>query len=216
MRAARHIGTNAWYKARVLPEHMLVEPQCWAVLDYATLESPDVRATVAWSLERPATAHGVGVWFDATLAEGVSFSTAPGAPDLVYGRAFFPWTRPVALAVGDTVTVALRATLVGQSYVWSWNTSIHGGGDQTHVKAEFRQSTFFDRPLSTVNLRKRAESYVPTLIVDGQIARFVLTSMDGTTSLYDIARQVAARFPARFPAWRDASAVVGDLSHRYG
>ncbi len=34
MRAARRMVTNTWRKGRVTPEQMLVEPRCWATLDY--------------------------------------------------------------------------------------------------------------------------------------------------------------------------------------
>ena len=45
-----------------------------------------------WPVIRPhpgaGTGHGIVVRFDADLVEGVGFSTAPGAPETVYGCLF--------------------------------------------------------------------------------------------------------------------------------
>lgn len=54
---------------------------------------------------RAGTAHGICVWFDTTLVEGVQFSNPPSAPALVYGHAFFPGPEPVALEDGDTIAI---------------------------------------------------------------------------------------------------------------
>lgn len=215
MRSARRIVTNTWCKGRVTREQLCAEPLVWATLEYATVESPDLSAEVAWTIARTGTAHGMSVWFDATLAEGVSFSNAPGAPELIYGSAFFPWPAPVDLLIGDTVSIALRANLVGEDYIWCWDTYVLNQGHPRSVKANFKQSTFFGASLSPARLRKQASNYVPMLNGDGQIDRLVLELMDGATSLGAIARQVSDRFPTRFARWEDALTRVGELSQKY-
>lgn len=209
---ARQVIANTWHKDRVKPEQLLVEPRCWATLDYSTLESLDYRAEVTWTAERAGTAHGLGVWFDATLADGFSFSNAPGGPELIYGNAFFPWMEPVPVTVGDTVTVGLHADLVGEDYVWRWETRVVS---QDQVKADFKQSTFYGAPLSPKQLRKRAADYVPGLNEDGQVDQFILTLIGAETPVGEIARQVSERFPGRFAKWRDALTRVGELALRY-
>ena len=212
LQAARQIIANTWHKDRVKPEQLLVEPRCWATLDYATLESHDCRAEITWTAERAGTAHGLSVWFDATLADGVSFSNAPGAPELIYGNAFFPWLEPVTIVVGDAVTVGLHADLVGEDYLWRWETRVVGRGQ---VKADFKQSTFFGVPLSPKQLHKRAAGYVPGLNEDGQIDQFILTLIGAEIPLGEIARQVSERFPGYFAKPQDALTRVGDLALRY-
>jgi protein arginine N-methyltransferase 1 len=212
MRPALRIMTNTWLRGRATTQQLLVEPRCWATLDYATLESPDVRGEVSCTATRAGIAHGLSVWFDATLAEGVCFSNAPGAPELIFGR---PWSKPVIIAVGDTVSVALQANLVGDDYVWSWGTCILKQGHPGQIKVSFKQSTFFGVPLSPTRLRKRADSHVPTLNEDGQIDQFILALMDGETSLGQMASRVLERFPTRFAKWHDALTRVGDLSQKY-
>jgi hypothetical protein len=83
------------------------------------------------------------------------------------------------------------------------------------VKASFTQSTFFATPLSLEQLRKRASTHAPSLNEDGQIERFILSLMDGTTSLEEIARRVCDKFPARFTTWSDALTRVGELSLKF-
>ena len=46
MQAARRITTNTYCKGRVTGEQLLVEPKCWATLDYTTVESPAAGAEV--------------------------------------------------------------------------------------------------------------------------------------------------------------------------
>ena len=215
MRAAHQIVTNTWGKVKVTPEQLLVEPQAWAVLNYATVESPDSIGEVTWTVTRPGTAHGLNLWFDATLIEGVHFSNTPGEPELVYGSAFFPFSRPVPLAVGDTASVSLQAKLIEGDYIWRWDSRILDRGDRGRIKASFAQSTFFGTPLSSTHLRKRASSHVPTLNEEGQIDLFIIGLMDGRNSLAEIARQISSRFPTRFATWTDALNRVGELSKKY-
>lgn len=215
MQAARRIVTNTWSKGRVTREQLLVEPQCCAMLDYAIVENRNVRAELSWPVVRAGTGHGLVIWFDSVLIDGVGFSNAPGEPELIYGSVFFPWLTPVRLADEDTVSVTLRADLVGDDHVWSWNTRVLEQGDPSRVKANFEQSTFFGVPLSVAQLRKQQASCVPTLNRDGEIDRLILSSMDGKTPLAEIARKVSDRFPERFTGWKDALTRVGRLSQEY-
>lgn len=215
-RSARRIVLNTWCKARITPEQLLVEPQSWATLDYSTLTGSDVRAEVTWVITRAGIGHGVGVWFDTTLLEGVGFSNAPQDPELIYSNAFFPWDTPVTLAVGDRVCLGLQADLVGEDYVWRWQTRVWGKGKAGHVKADFIQSTFFGQPLSLAQLRKGDRAYIPTLNEDGQIDRCILALMDGQTPLSDIVQQITEQFPARFATCKDALTHIGELSCKYG
>jgi type I protein arginine methyltransferase len=157
MEAARRIAVNSWCKTYATPEQLLVEPQLWGTLDYGAVESPRVDAGLDWTVKRGGIAHGLVLWFDTVLADGVSFSNAPGNSGLIYGNAFFPWAKPVALELGDTVSVSLRAQPVGDDYVWVWETQVHEAGVGGEIKAAFRQSTFYGDLISPTQIRERAE-----------------------------------------------------------
>lgn len=212
---ARLMATSSWCKARFKEEELLVAPSLWATLDYSTIEACDANADLVWPALRAGTAHGLAVWFDAVVAPGIEFSNAPGKPKSVYGSAFFPLSRPVALALGDTIRLTLRAHLIGDDYMWVWNTTVHEAGDPGRIKAAFRQSTLQGAPLDMGQLRKQADTHIPLPGEEWEIDRYVLDSMNGSSSVGEIANRLVERFPARFSSWRDALARVGALSRQY-
>ena len=215
MDAARKIAANNWSKARVEPQQLVVEPQCWATLDYRTVRDINARGELTWTTTRSGTASGLIVWFDSTLIEGINISNAPTAPELIYGSAFFPLLTPVEFAAGDQIAVTLTARLIGEDYLWGWETTVSGVAAEPCVKAHFKQSTFLGAPLSPLGLRSRQESFVPELDESGGIDHFILSSFDGTHSLGDIARAIMNKFPDHFAEWQTALRRVSDLSRRY-
>ena len=215
MQAAKRLSVNSWGGAALAAENLLVKPQRLATLDYSSIEHSGFSAELTWNARRAGTAHGLAVWFDSVLTEGVSFSNAPSAPKTIFGQGFFPWSKPVPLDLGDTVSVSLRADLIGDEHIWRWDTRVLDPGDSKQIRADFRQSTFFGAPLSKQHLDKRAASHVPTLGKIGQVDRFILESMDGETSAGDIAHSVRERFPGRFAKWEEAVAYVCEISQKY-
>ena len=111
--------------------------------------------------------------------------------------------------------MALRANLVGEDYVWRWDTRVLDQGRPGRVKAHFNQFTFFGTPLTPAHLRKLAADHVPALNEDGQIDRCILELMGGGISLGDIASRVFTQFPTRFAKWQEAMNRVGELSEKY-
>ncbi len=204
--------TNTWYKGRVKPEQLLTEPQSWAMLDYTTLDSPNIAGQLSQPITQAGTGHGVLVWFDTRLTDEIGFSNAPGQPELIYGSAFFPWSKPTNLVSGDTITISMQANLVGEDYIWRWQSQVSHDGQ---LKADFRQSTFFSTPLSPAQLRKQADNFQPELNPAGQIARLILGLMHEGQPLGEIARQVAAQFPEQFSDWQAALGHVGEISQKY-
>jgi len=215
MDAARHAVTNCLKKATVKRDHLVSDPQCWGVLDYATIETPNHAATLSFAAARAGVAHGLILWFDTVLADGIEISNAPGAPPLVYSSSFLPWSAPVPLQAGDRIEVRLRADFSGSDYTWSWDSKVSGGIPPL-VKADFRQSTFWGAPLSATRLQRRGSHYRPSLGEDGQLAALVLGQMNGATPLEEIARMAMQKFPQRFRSFDEALARVADLSDLYG
>lgn len=211
----RQLVTNSWRKSVISPDQLVTRSLQWAALDYSSVEAADVSTELMWKVERDGPAHGIAAWVDTVLSDGVAFSSAPGQPETIYGHAFFPWTAPVDLARGDSVTVRLQADLIGEDYVWQWNTTVQSGNDQT-VKATFRQSTLASLPLSPARLRTRAASHIPRLNEEGEIHQLILEHMNGSNTLEEIAASVAKTFPRRFPSIKTALAAVADFSTSYG
>jgi len=152
--AGTRLVTNTWRKTRIKPEQLLTEPIRWATIDYYEVDSPDIRAEICWQAARNGTAHGVAVWFDSELVDGIGFSNHPGAPELIYGNGLFPFSQPVEVMEGERIVLRLAARMVEDDYVWRWDTDFFRRDNEAHPKASFKQSTFFGVPLSRAQLQK--------------------------------------------------------------
>ena len=220
MEPARELVVNTLEKRRVQPEQLLTRPVQWATVDYHRTENVNVRASVNCTAGRAGTAHGFVAGFDRVLLEGIELSNAPDAPEAVkperiYGTLFFPFSSPFAVAAGDTVSIDIDGTLMGDDYVWSWTTHTPGPPNAPTPHRVLRQSTFFGTPVSAARLEKRSASYRPTLNEEGTITRFVLEAMRGDSPLEAIATETAARFSGRFANPGDALRYVADLAQQY-
>lgn len=213
---ARQRAVNTPRPARATPNQLLAEPKVWVTLDYTTIEDPSVQGELEWVVERSGTGHGFLVWFDADLTEGVGFSNAPGAPETIYGSQFFPWQTPVSLVAGQSVRAKLEAKLVGGDYFWRWITDIGLASGTGGPRIHFDQSSLQGEVVSLEALRKRASVYVPRPSEEGRIRCRTLEMMDGRASLEDIARRLAAEFPARFTRWQQALSYAGAISEEVG
>ena len=220
LRAAHPLVVNTTRKAHLKPENLLVEPGRWATLDYQTIESPHVDSQLQWTAHRPGTAHGVLLWFDADLMDGIGFSNAPGEPELIYGQLFLPLEEPVNLSVGDQVKTRIAANLVAQEYVWRWETEVWSPPESSAAPAtprtRFQQSTFLGGTLGLEKLRRVEAGFTPKLSARGEVDLFLLSRIDGNTSLGEIAVQAAQRYPEKFPRWQDALTRVAKLAIEFG
>ena len=196
-------------------EQILGEAKTWVTLDYHTLDNPNVSGDLVWQIEQSSTVHGIRVWFDTVLAENVGFSNAPDQAELIYGSIFFPFLEPVSLNIGDTVSIDIHANLVGDNYIWRWDTKIFSNSNPDQIIVDFKQSSFDGMPLSLSQLKKRAANYKPDLNDDGILIIEVMKMMEQGLILEDIAHKVTKKFPERFPDWQHALARVGELSIKY-
>ena len=213
---ARELAVNKWSYGRVETKQILTAPQTWGTLDYRARENPDVLGKVSQTFIRNGVAHGLIVWFDAELIDGIGFSNAPGCEEHadVYGSAFFPFLHPVEVSENDQARLELRAVLVNDGYTWCWNTHIISSENST--KANFQQSTFYGTIFSVEDLRKRQPGYIPKLNSRGLIEQFIQQQMNGINSLETIAEKLLSRFPDQFSSLQEAIERAGDSSQKYG
>ena len=209
---ARKLIVNDARKIRVDPAQLMTIPQLWATLEYDSIENPDVQSNLSWRVERTGTGHGILVWFDAELVDGIGFSNAPSAPETLYGSLFLPWTSPVSLLPGQTVSVDLEAKLLSNDYLWRWTTRIELLERLSTSVIHFDQSQLAGLVLSTAQLRRKAADYVPHLSEDGRLRRRTLELMDERTSLAEIADRLTNEFPERFPRWERALSYAAKTS----
>jgi hypothetical protein len=113
------------------------------------------------------------------------------------------------------VTVALRANLVADDYVWQWNSRVEARGGAPRPKARYHQSTFLAQPVAPDVLAKREAGFRPSLGDDGRLDSFMLALMNGDATLHEIAERTMSAFPGRFASVHAALAYVGELSVKY-
>ena len=150
LHSGRKLAVNTWAKIRAKPENLITKSVSWYELDYREITETNFTREICFTVDRKGVAHGLVLWFEAELFEGIGFSNAPGAEELIYGQAFFPFEDAVPIAGGDCVDVRLEARLIGDNYVWRWDTNVG-----SHIS--FKQSTLLGVPFSTSELRKRAK-----------------------------------------------------------
>jgi type I protein arginine methyltransferase len=205
----------------VQADQLLADAKVWAELDYATIENPDVANELTWIVNQDGLAHGLGMWFDAYLTDDIAYSSVSvgscAEHATIYGSTLFPWPQPVQLTPGDLVTADIRAKLIGDTYLWSWRTKILGQGDPNHCIGNFQQNTFFADPgLTPATLSKFSDAHRPSLNRKGDALKFVLTCMDGTLPIQEIAQRLTTTFPDNYPHLDHALTFVRDISRKHG
>ncbi len=204
---------NQFYSSSFKDDQLLTHPQNWGLLDYTVGDSPRVTAELDFHAARAGTAHGVCLWFETTLFEGIGFSSGPGGVGTIYGQLFLPWLEPVTVEGGQKIQLGLHADPVGQDYIWQWETWISASANQP--KLHFQQSTFQGANFSPHSLRRQAVDYVPTLSEAGQADLWMLERMDGSATLQKIAQSASERFPRLFSSWNEAFRRAADLSREF-
>ncbi len=208
----RRMIVNDLHRIRATPGQLLTSPNLWATLDYTQIEDPDVQGELTWTVNRDGTGHGIVIWFDADLADGVCFSNGPGSPEMVYSSIFLPWEEPVSLVSGQTVRVHLHAKLLEDNYFWRWVTRVESARPPGEALIQFKQSQLAGTVMSLKKIHKGASDFVPQLSEDGLAQRRTLELMDGKSSLEEIARRLTSEFPARFVSWQQALKFAAGFS----
>lgn len=202
--------SQSWHRADFSGARFAAPPAALIEIDYRTVISPNFRGSSRWTCDHDATVHGFAAWFESELTEGVTLSNAPAAPRAIYGQALFPLPRPIEARAGDVLGLTLAATLVGESYVWQWDTKLERPGTRP---VSYAQSSFNAAPVNPRRLRLRTEDFNAPLSAEGLAARFVLERMAQRVPLGEITRALPGEFPELFAASPErARALVAELA----
>jgi len=213
LEAARHRRVNAFGKHHLKRGQLLSVPVAWATLDYRTVETASVHETVVFEVLRRGLANGFILWFDSELIDGINLSNAPGKPELIYAQLFFPLQEPLPVLPKQRVSIAVRADLIGDDYVWQWTTEANCP-TESDKPIRYHQSSFFSNAFPVQELEKRSDTYSPLLNQEGLIHKRALDLMHTGQRLGQIAKTIFKEFPQRFDTADEALAFVGDLSVR--
>jgi protein arginine N-methyltransferase 1 len=208
--AARASTLNTPYSDsdRAIPaSHVLTSDAIFGEIDYGVPFAPTVERTVDVTTKRGGVAHGLCIWFDATVVDGISYSTAPGNV-VTYKRTFLPLLEPVRLEVGEQASLTIRVDVRGRR--WAWDTEIRApsGG----ARARFRQASFLGEPTSPETMLRESAQFSPSRSEKGERVRRLLEQMDGKRTVAELAQSLVT------PSLQEQDALddVREIVARYG
>ena len=204
---------NSIYRQKLQLQQLLSQSRQWHILDYAAGAKANAQARIELPILRSDVGHGLGIWFETVLTEEIGYSSGPNSPENIYGQTFLPWLEPVALREGDRCCVDLRAHLVGNSYVWQWETNLPAEAHREQV--HFRQSSFYGSLFPASLLQKRAVDFVPVLNESGQAERWILQAMNGKRPLQEIAAEAVRLHPHIFRREEEAFNQVAEIAEKF-
>jgi protein arginine N-methyltransferase 1 len=143
--AASHNVYVAWFKEA----NFICAPQQVATVDLLTDDVSHVEAQLTFSPTRACCLHGFCGWFEASLCDGISLSTAPASHPTIWKQLYLPLGKEVVVETGSRIQVDLRistgATPGSIPEYFRWHTDVIRPGGHDDV-ISFRQSTLKSFP----------------------------------------------------------------------
>ncbi len=193
-----------------LPEMFLSDPASIAFADLARIDRGDLAGEVSFVVQRAGTVHGIGGWFAAELAPGVTLSNAPSSKTPSWTNSFLPLESPLEVQAGDKLDLKIHTSLNAARWQWQIAHQAAGAGGITI----FPQQTTRDGELSA--LAATADlAHVPSRSTAGDIDLFILERINGTLPVAEIARQTETRFSNKFASDDTLLERIYDLMSRY-
>ncbi|MBI2223040.1 MAG: 50S ribosomal protein L11 methyltransferase [Acidobacteria bacterium] len=208
--SVRHLAANTVYPARLRPEHLLGPPAATVRLDLASATSERFSFDVTLPIARAGVLHGIGGWFSAELAPGVTMTNSPlDAARIRRRQVLLPIERPVRVMQGDRVDVRVEV-LPGQLMVaWEVRVTRSSGSDV------FRHSTLRGMLFTREDLEHTRPGFRPALTPRGLARRSALELCDGTRTLAAIEDEVYRRHTDLFASRHEAAVFVAEVVTRY-
>jgi protein arginine N-methyltransferase 1 len=218
---------NAWSAAEVPPEfhwvrERLVNSRHLVALKESELlgisrelgsvtpstEKPDYLSwKTALQIHRSGVMHGLGGWFDATLAPGIGMTNSPLSEHRIDRvQAFLPIEEAVVVEPGEHVQVQLMAR--PDDALIAWDVAFPRTGKL------FRQSTWASMSLSPERLRNSSASRVPRLSREGRARSTVLGYCDGRRTAQEIEDAILREHPNLLPTKAEICRLVTSVLAR--
>jgi protein arginine N-methyltransferase 1 len=111
------------------PQALLAEPQTFKTINLKQSESYLFDEVLAVRIDRSGTMYGIAGWFDLQLTETLVLSNGPSNPDSTWAQVFFPFSNPLSVTQGETVTLRLSCTRSAHTrdIWWTWQASASSG-----------------------------------------------------------------------------------------
>jgi type I protein arginine methyltransferase len=181
----------------ITADDLVGDGRCWVALDYRSLNSTSATGSITWPLEQGSTVDGLALWFEADLADGVGFSTAPGAGISTYSQMFIPFRRPLVIARRARLRVDLAARQMRENYVWSWRGWLSPEGSKQE-ELVIDQNSLAELVLDPAAMPLTGADTVPANGPKAEALLALLSRIDGQRSVAGLAAKLADDVPDLF------------------
>lgn len=201
----RRFAANNFHPLKLHKEAFLSPPVSLVRLQLAEAKSSNVQKAVSFYATRRGRVYGLAGWFSVELAPGLSLSNGPENLASHWGLAFFPLAEPVRVDRGNRI----RATIHSQSNgeLWRWRVEVNG--------QQFDQTTLWGFLHEADRGHKLAQDHAPSLSRVGETVAFLLSRLNGATTVSELERSLLQRYPDVATSQEQAAALVRDLLKKY-
>ncbi|MEA2489175.1 MAG: type protein arginine methyltransferase, partial [Acidobacteriota bacterium] len=112
----RGYALNAFHPMVIAPTQLLAPSALLATVTIGD-DTPNIRGTATFTIQRDATLHGLAVWFRAHLTDTIAITNEPPTPSHSWKQSFFPITEPLTVRSNDTIPLTLQ-TYDGLEWRW--------------------------------------------------------------------------------------------------
>lgn len=212
-RSVRPLSANTGYQVNLSPSSICGDAVVIASVDLNHATTAPFHGEATAVIGRTGTVHGLGGWFTAELAPGISMTNSPLASEQIQRRqVYFPIECAVQVAEGDLVRI--RIMIRPTDSLVNWNVEILDG--TTGLKKDtFRHSTWKGMLLPSEDLIHTQPGYKPKLTPRGEGRRTVVNLCDGVRTLAEIEDEVLRVHPDLFRNREQAAVFVAEVVTRY-
>lgn len=130
----RVFASNSMQFIHLFEHSWLDDPAALIDVDLLTVESTVATGQWEFKARRDAEVHGFGVWFKATLVDGIVIENRE-ARAMHWSQGFLPLEHPLPVTKGSPIELELETD---NGKAWRWRGRVAG--------VEFDQTTYFSRP----------------------------------------------------------------------
>jgi hypothetical protein len=196
---------NSGYPMALQSNALLARPI--TIASAALAEAPElVSGEATFAVDRAGTLDGIGGWFVAELAPGVTLTNGPDSAQRISRNQVVLPTSPIVVQPGDSIHLRLRFRPV--TLMVDWQVTVTGA-DRT-VRLRLRRSTFQGMLIAPEDLATKSPGARPTLSKRGEARRTALALCDGSHTVEDIEAALRRAYPDMLPTDADASAFLAE------
>ena len=160
-----------------------------------------------FQIDRPGTFDGIGGWFVAELAPGITFTNGPDVAERVNRRQVVLPIAPLTVERGDRVHLRIRFRPL--TLMVDWQVVVTGADGRERTRQ--RRSTFQGMLIAPEDLTAKNPLARPTLSTRGEARRRALELCDGSHTVQEIESELRRTYPEMLPGDAEASAFLSEV-----